>query len=379
MPPIIAKIAAGVLVMSVHLAVAAPPWEATPPATGVPAPRWLIYYGWGIPDTRYVREHWEDMERMPFDGTGITVVIDRATAAVSTDNQLGWQVMGRRELSTADFHEAAGDLRAARWRRFHENFLPIALSAAGSAGGLTWFDDGRWHTIARNVGVVSWIAQEGGVKGLIFDPEHYGYPLFSYTEQRRRTGRTFEETQEAARKRGREIVRAVKQWMPRPVILSLFGHTLPLNEMRYGRTFQGAEYALLPAFLDGVLEAIGDEGTLVDGYEFAYGFKKRSQYLEGYRRIHHEAITLSSVREQYRKTVRAGFGIRLDHQDRLDYFTPQELQSSLQAALDVSDGYVWLYSQAAGFFPPSGVTGARLDAITQAWNSTRRRVTCASC
>lgn len=31
----------------------------------------LIYYGWGMPDTTYVRDHWSEMERMPFDGTGI--------------------------------------------------------------------------------------------------------------------------------------------------------------------------------------------------------------------------------------------------------------------------------------------------------------------
>jgi hypothetical protein len=34
---------------------------------------------------------------------------------------------------------------------------------------------------------------------------------------------------------------------------------------------------------------------LVDGYEFAYAFKERGQFLEGRRRIHEEALTLSAM------------------------------------------------------------------------------------
>src|SRR5687768_10817283 len=59
----------------------------------------LIYYGWGIRDTQYIRDHWSQMEEMPFDGTGIIVAIDRSkptTGDGSTENQLGWQLMGKR-------------------------------------------------------------------------------------------------------------------------------------------------------------------------------------------------------------------------------------------------------------------------------------------
>jgi hypothetical protein len=55
----------------------APTWAQAPGA------KKLIYYGWGIRDTQYIREHWHEMEQMPFDGTGIIVAIDRQ----------GWQVM----------------------------------------------------------------------------------------------------------------------------------------------------------------------------------------------------------------------------------------------------------------------------------------------
>ena len=45
----------------------------------------LIYYGWGIRDTQYIREHWHEMEQMPFDGTGIIVAIDRHGLAAGQD------------------------------------------------------------------------------------------------------------------------------------------------------------------------------------------------------------------------------------------------------------------------------------------------------
>jgi hypothetical protein len=359
------------LMLAVHVVVSFASRGVDARAEGGSKPRRLIYYGWGTPDTRYVRTHWSDMERMPFDGTGITVMIDRSGSDTSTHNQLGWQLMGRREFSREEFAGATEDLRAARWQRFHENFLPVVLSPE-AADGLTWFDDDRWRTIVRNLAVVSWVANEGGLKGVILDPEHYGYAMFSYSEHRRRTGRTFEDTRDAARKRGRELIGALRESLPRVVVLSLFGHTLALHEMQHGKSLQTTDYALLPAFLDGVLDGIGEEGTYVDGFEFAYGYKKREQFVEGYRRIHGAARALSEVQDQYRRKVRAGFGIRLDHYDRLDYFTPEELRRSLQAALEVSDGYVWLYSQQARFFPPVGVSSEQLEAIRDARDSARR-------
>jgi hypothetical protein len=248
--------------------------------------------------------------------------------------------------------------------------LDVALSAQQSAGGLSWFDDERWRIIVNNFGVVAWLAQEAGMRGLILDPEHYGYALFSYPEQRRRTGRSFAELRQAARSRGRQVMAAIGSSMREPLLLSLFGYTLPLNEMRYGKALETGEYGLLPAFFDGVLEEMPETSTLVDGYEFAYGFKERSEFVEGYRRIHHEAIALSSVPEHYRRKVRAGFGLRIDNRDRLDYFAPHELRKALGYALEVSDGYVWLYGQDALFFPVTNVSRDRLQAIADAVQTT---------
>jgi hypothetical protein len=312
------------------------------------------------------------MEAMPFDGTGIAVAIDRDRVDLPTANQVAWHVMGKRPLPIAAFHGAARDLKVAEWERFRHNFLDVALSAAGSAAGLDWFDDERWSVIAGNFERVGWVIREGGLRGVVLDPEHYGYELFSFSEHYRRTGRSYQELREAARRRGRQVVAALGTFLTKPVVLCLFGHTLALSEARYGKTLQTGSYGLLPGFLDGILEGMPEGGVLIDGYEFAYGFKQAWQFVAAYRTIHRDGITFSAVPGDYRRKVRAGFGIRLDHQDRLDYFTPQELRVALESALAVSDGYVWLYSQKAVFFPPAGVSAAHLQAIEEAWRGGRR-------
>lgn len=329
----------------------------------------LIYYGWGVRDTQYVRDHWQEMEAMPFDGTGITIAIDRSKPTTGdgvTGNLLGWQVMGRRSFQVEEFREAITDLRVAKWRRFTDNFLPIALSASGSAADVTWFDDNRWSTIANNFGVLARIAKEAGLKGLILDPEDYQAALFSYTVQRQKVDRLFAAYQEVARRRGRQVMTAIAAHQPKAVLLTLFGYTLPFSEFRGGKHLEDAEYGLLAAFYDGLLEAMPDGALLIDGYEYAYTFKERRQFLEAYRRIHQDALQLSAVPEAYQQKVKAGFGLMLDYGNRPDYRTPEALRQAVALALEISDGYVWLYSQGPQFFPPSRIDPSYIEALAAA-------------
>lgn len=329
----------------------------------------LIYYGWGVRDTQYVRDHWHAMEEMPFDGTGINIAIDRSKPTIGdgvTGNLLGWQVMGRRSFQVDEFREAVTDLKAAKWRRFTDNFVPVALSASGSASGLNWFDDERWRIVVNNFGVLARLAAEARLKGLILDPEHYNYALFSYSAQRRQIDRSFDEYVEVARRRGREIMTAIAAHLPDVRIFSLFGHTLPLSQLKPGKRLQDTDYSLLPAFYDGLLEAMPAGANLIDGYEFAYPFKERHRFLEGHRRIHQDALQVSAVSEEYRQKVKAGFGLMLDYGGRSDYFTPKALQQALAHAIEISDGYVWLYSQGPQFFPPSQIEASYIEALAAA-------------
>lgn len=326
----------------------------------------VIYYGWGLPDTQYVRDHWREMEKMPFDGLGIVVAADRQLwqkGRRGTPNQLGWQVMGQRRFRMEDFRDAIADLKSARWRSFTDNFLPVILSTSISTSDLNWFDDQRWRIIANNFAIVARIAEEGGMKGMILDPEHYGCALFTYADQRKRVDRPFEEYVAVARKRGREVMKAIVDQKPDAILLSFYAYSLVAVQMEGRQSMADIQYSLLAAFYDGLLEAMDHRAKLVDGFEFSYGYKAREQFVGAYARIHGSAESFSAVRKQYRTRVIAGFGLRIDNKDGFDYFKPEEFREALRCALEVSDRYVWIYGQIPRFFPPSGIPSSYIDAI----------------
>ena len=329
----------------------------------------VVYYGWGLPDTQYVRDHWREMEEMPFDGLGVVVAADRQLwqrGRKGTPNQLGWQVMSQRRFRREDFREAVADLKCARWQRFTENFLPVILSTSISTAGLNWFDDQRWQIIANNFAIVANVAAEGGMRGLIIDPEHYGVALFTYAEQRKQEEHPFEEYVAMARKRGREVMKAINSQKPDAVLLSFYAYSLVAVQMDTRKSLADIQYSLLAAFYDGLLEGMVDRAQLVDGFEFAYGYKTREQFLAAHARIHGPARSLSAVPRQYRSRVNAGFGLRIDNKDGFDYFKPEEFREALRHALELSDRYVWIYGQSPRFFPLSGIHSSYIDAIATA-------------
>ena len=349
-------------------------WQCAQPPTAVISAqeskaKKLIYYGWGSPDTMYVREHWRQMEEMPFDGVGIVVPVDRKAwqqGKRGTGNQLAWQMMGKRSFRAEDFRDVIEDLKTAKWHKFTDNFLPVILSCEQSTLGLNWFDDARWRIVVNNFQVLARIAAATGIKGLIFDPEHYKYELFRYSVQRRQLDKPIDEYNKIARQRGREVARAITGSLPAVAILSLYSYTYPLRH-----TLQKTEYNFLPPFYDGLLETLPSGATLIDGFEPAYGFKEPRQFAGAYREIQ-QAVKISQVPDHYRAKAKAGFGLWIDNRNNPKYFTPENFQQVVRAALENSDRYVWIYSQGVRFFPPSGIDPAYIKALSSAHEVTRR-------
>jgi hypothetical protein len=140
------------------------------------------------------------------------------------------------------------------------------------------------------------------------------------------------------------------------VLLTLLGYTLPLSRLEKDASLSETDYGLLPSFYDGLLEEMPPGARLVDGYEFAYGFKEKKSFVDGYRRIHEEAPLLSKLPDHYRDKVSAGFGLWLDYRQDLSHFSPEEFERALRHALSVSDQYVWVYSELVKLFPSSNRT-----------------------
>jgi hypothetical protein len=360
-----------IVVAALSMLALQPPFVRSAQGTNI---KKVVYYGWGLPDTQYVREHWHEMEDIPLDGVGILVAINRREwrqGVRGDSNQLGRQLTGSKEFRADDFRESIADLRAAHWQLFTDNFLPVALSLSPFSEGLNWFDDGRWQTVANNFRVISRIAAQGRAKGLMLDPEHYGYSLFSYESQNKQLPRSFESYERIARQRGREVMAAIASEFPDTTLLSFYGHTLLLKQLRSYRILSEASYSLLPAFYDGLLEGMGPGAFLYDGYEFSYGFKERRSFSAGHDNIRNWAVSISLVPDFYKRSVRAAFGLWLDRDQQFSYFTPQEFQNALAAALDVSDGYVWIYGQSFRLFPPSKIPPSFIESIAAARRASR--------
>ncbi len=349
---------------------------------GIAGEKKLIYYGWGNRDTKYVAEKSREMEQMPFDGIGVIVAIDRGkptTGNGATVNFLGSNIFGQVAFRTEDFQPAISDLKGVRWQKFTDNFLPAAINTSEQDRGFTWFDDARWKTILNNWKVLVTISKESGSKGVILDPESYGAAFFDYRQMRKRLNKPYWEFGKKVRQRGQEMMDLTARIFPDVTILCLYGYSVAWHEvygwggLRQVKPLEEALYGLYPAFLDGMLEAAKPHAVIVDGYESAYGFKHESEFERARDEMKRKVIQLSSVPRLYEKHVQAGFGLWMDNDYKWNpidmtrnYFTPSQFEQTVKAALKVSDRYVWIYSQAPRFFPPSDLPEVYVRAINAA-------------
>jgi hypothetical protein len=116
-----------------------------------------------------------------------------------------------------------------------------------------------------------------------------------------------------------------------------------------------------------MMEGAPDSIVFVDGYEASYGFRNRNgswfpdTFSDGRQHIS-AARSLSLVPAIYDQRMKGGFGIWVDYNNTWDattsannYFTPSELATSLGAARDASDGWVWVYSQKISWYTSTAI------------------------
>ena len=86
-------------------------------------------------------------------------------------------------------------------------------------------------------------------------------------------------------------------------------------------------------------------------------------------------MRLSGLPQRYAGQVQAGFGLWLDYGGAKrwstadvtrNFFRPDEFARAVRAALEVSDRYVWVYTEGPRFFPRSELPEAYLQAIRTA-------------
>ena len=314
----------------------------------------FIELGWDIPNTAYLREHHAEMQRTaPFDG----VMLDLEAAAPDGKRYSSQSVMDAQPWEAAWFATAVADLKACRWTTFTDNFIRFNFTP----GSVDWDDDNGWTVFCGKSALCAQIAKETGLKGLAIDFELYGKAIFTYPPD---SARSFEETNLLVRKRGRQWMEAVAPKYPDMVLFTLFvGYVnLPAaSDYRPEDTLKTSHYGLLPAFFNGMLDAVPPKMRIVDGNEMGY-------YLNGFDAFCRLSLAIQSIggpairlvapenREKYVSQVQVGFGFYLDMYTNPEgdafYRGPKEggtrldrLAENLAAARDTADEYVWLYGE----------------------------------
>jgi len=332
---------------------------ATAVAAQTPLPRKLIVTGWDNPDPAQFRRDCGAMEQWPFDGAVIHVQgvnaggkPFEARAAFGTNH---WEPLC--------FTNALADLQAARSDKLTDNFLLIGANP----GNVDWFDDTGWAEIAEHWRLLARLARDGGMKGLLFDPEPYTEPFkqFCYSSQPAREAHSFEDYGRQARQRGREVMRAVVAEYPDVTILAYFLWSITWPAAAAGpQALAGHGYGLLPDFANGWLDVLPPGVTLVDGNEQAYRYNSEGAFQAAFVRIKHASLALvpGENRAKYRAQVQAGHGIYLDahvnpstspwYIDGRGGPRVHRLEANVASALDAADEYVWIYGEKARWWPP---------------------------
>ncbi len=318
----------------------------------------LIQYGWGVPDPAFVRANIRAMEqKCPFfDGIVIRL-------------KGGWQtypvhIFRARPTDATEYIDDRANLQATPFERFTENFV---LMWSTAQKGWDWFDAQHWQAAEQNARLIARIAREGKMVGICFDPEPYNGNPWHYPSQPQAQRKSFDQYQRRVRECGARFLQALQSEFPDLRLLTFFQLSqfptivdIPDREERT-RRLNNHPYGLLPAFLNGMLDAISGQTLIVDGNESAYYYQDAEQYFRAYHLMKQRALTLVAPenRRKYSSHVQAGFALYMDQLFALRqpnperfvsfFLSPEErarwLEHNAYWALYLTDEYVWCYSE----------------------------------
>jgi hypothetical protein len=310
----------------------------------------LIEYGWDVPTPDFVKQNVLPMESRPFDGVVMNL-------------KAGRKVFLHKPYNSKEFTQDLENLQTTTFSKFTDNFV---LMSATIDEGWDWFEESDWKAAEQNVHLFAQTARVGRCVGIAFDPEPYGVNPWIYSNLPRAKEKSFEEYWQQVRKRGAQFIQALQQELPNVKVLSFFQLSyLPklLDEPDSGKRMRQLSteyYGLLPAFLNGMLDAAQPNTVIVDGNENAYFYAAQKPFSQGYNLIRQKALALIEPknRQKYALQVQAGqalyidqlFALRQPQKSYLSYYlTPQErakwLEHNTYYALLTADEYVWCYSE----------------------------------
>lgn len=301
----------------------------------------LIEFGWDIPYVDQLSKGLPAMQNTPFDGICFSFqpgVMEAFDTTVRYDDY----------FQTKKLH-------ALQWGKYKNNF--ILLLGYGITGG-RWYDDEAWKVFTRNMEALSKAMSAKGIRGVLFDAEYYLpdplYNPWTFTKKQY-PNQSFEEVQSMVKKRGIQFIRALQKNRANFSFLAIWLTSLVIQDLA-NKPMSEARQALLPAFMEGVLEGKNKTVKIIDGNEHAYWYIKPSQFLESSENLNTNTAKLMKSQ----KAKLAARQIELAHPvffDGLmgmapDFETGRDninkwkwVESNIKYAMASSDEFVWFYSQ----------------------------------
>ena len=251
--------------------------------------------------------------------------------------------------------------RSLQLGNLEQNFVRVNIGMVPDCLG----NDTAWKTVLDNVALAARCARECGATGLMLDSEMYqcyntGVAPFRYAGH---PELTFEEYKLHVRRRGRQFMEAVNSQMPDAKLMITFATSSacrPAENPQALLTYN--VMALMPAFVDGLMDQATARNEIIDVFEGAYGFQSRAEFARARTLIKQTAAELSADPVRYRQMIRVGFGLFIhggggENSLQADFTkntqTPEQLYNTLRFAAEFSDGYVWLYSLPWLKLPPA--------------------------
>lgn len=329
---------------------------------GGPIKKKLIGVGWGPPSAAEFLEHLPAIEATPFDGVNVSI---------SHQLEDGSEAEGRRMFVALPwnaewFADDIAALKKIQSTKLTDNFL---RTAPGPAPDL--FDDKGWEISVQNAAIAARVAKQGGLKGLIFDPESGGKTNpFKSKLQPEKDQHTFAEYAAKARLRGRQVMEAFTKEYPDMVFFTCFlnsGIALGAFGTDPEEGLESTPYSLYPAFMNGMLDVIPPTMKIIDGNEHSYPHSNDFQYLKRFWATRNGVLPLVAKknRDKYRTQVSSGLALYMDafiapltNPHSSVYTDPpltgtlaERLKEATAAAQEYSDDYVWVWGERYRWWP----------------------------
>lgn len=235
----------------------------------------LIKFGWDDKNVDYVRNNIRSMEAAhPYlDGIVIKYGKDKRRRHFF-DNPL-WteEDLMIEELGEIDF------------QTFKHNFLNVSLSSLTTDPD--WFDEALWKNVLTNTKLASKALDAcKGCAGIILDTEYYKDHVYSYSPwvySDKIYSQSFDEVKVKVYQRGQQFMQALRNQRSTFDILVLHSFVDMWKRMQKNKDLLiDNTYALLPAFIDGMLDQAGD-CKIVDGAEnLSYYIDETLEYPNAY-------------------------------------------------------------------------------------------------